>query len=268
MPPDGREQPDAAQTREAIGLLDELPEDPAAQPQRLAGVGAALGSCFSVMLVVLAIGSAGSLSGPRSGLAGEPQPDDAVLSQPRRIDEKPLMPYSDVVRLQSLERAAMLARVEMEAAESRLARVRSQIQQRALQQAQRAREQAQQVETQGSPYDWMSSEHLATRTLNRAQAQLRDDLAALGHMQELARAELERLRVAAETAEAALARAREEVMPQPAVPASASTSSGPAPDGSPNSLKRTAGVDGDLRPLIDRHHASLIEAAAAATVRD
>jgi len=262
------EQLEPARSAVEIDLLDELPEDPAPQPQRLAGVGAALGSCFSVMFVVLAIGSVGSLSGPRSGLADEPPRDETFLIQPGPANEKLTLPYADAVRLQSLDRAAMLARAEVQAAESRLALLRTQIHNRALEQAEQAREKAVQIESQGSPYDWISSEHLAARTLDRAKARLEDDLTALDHMRQAAEADLERLRDAAATAELAAAQARVEVVLLPTGPSSAETSANPFSDSAPSPFPSGNPAVGDLRPLIARHHACLLDPAEPAAARD
>ena len=261
-------------------LIDDEPLEDAVPVQRLAGVGAALGSCFSVMVVVLIIGSAGSMSGPRAGLAAEAlrdatssdrQPSELapeIAETPSRLAAGPVVPTEDREQIQSLRRAAMLARAEVQAAESRLALRRSDLERRALERAEQERARAEHIESSGSPYEWMTAGQLATRTRDRARSQLDADLDALRSLRAWAEAELSRLHEAADAAESALALATAEggrpahgATPGVAEPARAGSAvageARPAPT-----------LDADLRSLIARHHARLIEPASIATAND
>lgn len=267
----------------ATDLIDEPLEDSPVPPHRLAGVGAALGSFFSLMVVVLAIGTAGTVSGPRSGMAADPlqaanstnqsygeapqTPGGAVAGPTRRAGET-AVPIESRLRLQSLERAAMLARAEVEAAESRLALLRSDLEHRALERAERERARAAEVESSGSPYEWMTTEQIATRTRDRARSQLDADIQAMQSLSTSAEGELVRLRDAADAAESALTRARVELMsPAPRITPS-SVESTPDDSAGPPEIRPPATLDGDLRSLIVRHHACLVEAASIAATED
>lgn len=260
-------------------LIEEPPEDSDAPAPRLAGVGAALGSCFSVMIVVLVVGSAGTISRPHAGLAADmresttlPAPRPAELTSegntPIRRMADPVVSIESRLRLETMGRAAMLARAEAEAAESRLAMRCSALEHRALERAERERTRAEQVESHGSPYEWMTTEQLATRTRYRARSQLDADLSTVNSLRVSAEGELARLREAADAAESAVAMARaglaataEETAPA----ASKSTSRLAAAGGL---IQPAATVQADLRGLISRHHASLVEAISSAVAGD
>lgn len=262
--------------------IDEPRQDSAAPAQRLAGVGAAFGSCFSVMIAVLVVGSAGSISGPRAGFAAnsretttapnqqppEPTSGRSAPTDPADQAVGSVVPIEDRLRLQSLERTAMLARAEAQAAESRLAMLRSDLEHRALERAERERAKADQVESNGSPYDWITTQQLATRTRDRARTQLDTDLGTLQTLQASAEVELARLRDAADGADGALAMARAGLLAKVPRAAPAAVGSTAARVAAGEQIRPAATLQGDLRSLIARHHASLVEAISTTAAGD
>ena len=162
----------------------------------------------------------------------------------------------------------MLAKAEVQAAESRLALLRSQIERRALARAERERAKAEQVEADGSPYHWMPSEQFATRTRERARSQLDSDLDALRSLGAVEEEKMMRLRDAADAAESALALARTEALAPGRGLSPASVESSQRDSTAWTENRPAATLDGDLRGLIARHHARLIDSASPASAND
>jgi len=257
-----------ADDSESIPGDDEL-DEPTTGPTRLAGAGAALGSCFSVMIVVMALGSAASMSGPTgaraeidspSAAAGSPavEPSLADGAAPDIEADAPIiLTVEQTARLEALQREAMAAQAQVDAVQMRLSMLRTSLQQAALGQAEQSRQRAANAAVQAARYSWISADDLADGTRRRALEQLRSDQDAIRLLESQAQVELQRRRADVDAIEAEIAQWRRQF----------SEGRGEALDRSDPEATRTDGadlpaglnppIDRDLGPLIARHHARL-----------
>lgn len=246
----------AAATEESLDLDDALITAPA-QSRRLAGAGGALGSCVGLVAVVLAVGTAGSVSGPRAGIAGELDAQPTVESPEMKTESaasvQPASSADQLALTRELERAVLETQAEVQAAEARLALLGVEARTRALRRAESALQQADHLEADGSPFEGLNARSLAVRTKERARERLHADLAPLGALQQQAEADLDRLRLALETAQDRLKSAKTGDID---LPSRLGGTSRPSPQAASGSL---AGVTlEDLQALIRRHRASLL----------
>ncbi len=255
--------PAAAATEESLDLDDALITAPA-QSRRLAGAGGALGSCVGVVAAVLAVGTAGSVSEPRAGLAGELDPQPAV-GFPEMTPEsaaarvQPARSTDQLSRTRELERAVLEIQAEVQAAEARLALLRAEARTRALRRAESALQRADRLESDGSPFEGLDAQSLAVRTRERARERLSAELAPLDALQEQAETDLDQLRQALESAQDRLKSAQigEIDLPSP-------TGEPSSPSSKPEPGSRLGVALEDLQSLIGRHRASLLAAPHAA----
>lgn len=251
-----------------MASLESDPEDVdvPTSPGRLAGVGAALGGCFSLMLIAVVGGTAGALTGPRESAATADRPaeaaapDTALKAAARLLDARSTSVRSvsatTLNLLREAERTVMLADADVAAAETKLMLLRYSARQAALQQASRRQSTADQVAAGESPHSWISREEYATRTRQLALSQLHDDLKLIRSRVAKAEEEVDRLRIIAQGARRTL----ETLMAE--VEAFGSTATALQPGSVAPDLEASAGdvtpASGDLLETIDRHRRSLI----------
>lgn len=201
---------------------EEVDEVAAAAPVRLAGAGAALGACFSVMIVVVALGSAAMVSEPRTGRAEVPAPAQAApmpegfhavrngfVDVPLDSTDASLVRFTLTIEqrleLEGLERRVCEARAGVDEARTRLTLKVASRRRQAVAEADSARRRAEQAQVHTAQLTWMTPDDFATVTRTRALGQLRSEAQAAAALEAEARAELARRQQQAGAAEEALA---------------------------------------------------------------
>ncbi len=246
-----------------------------ADPIRLAGASAALGSCFGVMIAALVLGSAAAVSGPRALQAQEAPPARSTDSTaiPGVIEasaplsamaaESAAMPPEDAAALAALERDVFAARARVESARARLSLSRSAMHSDLVSRADASRRRAAAEAEHAAANPSLVAAALERGSQRRALEQLARDRAAIEALEKQAAEDLARLEAEVERAQAALARWREGRSPDALAdketpdPLAGDLSAARSPAGRP-------GAEGaiDLFPLIARHRARLMSAAA------
>lgn len=246
-----------------------------ADPIRLAGASAALGSCFGVMIAALVLGSAAAVSGPRELQAQEAPPAgwtdstaipgviEASAPLSAMAAESAAMPSEEAAALAALEREVLTARARVESARARLSLSRSAMHRDLVSRAEASRRRAVAEAEHAAASPSLVAAALEQGSQRRALEQLARDRAAIEALEKQAAEDLARLEAEVERAEAALAqwregRSRDTLASKDAPdPLAGDLSAARAPVGRP-------GVKGaiDLFPLIARHRARLMSAAA------
>lgn len=246
-----------------------------ADPIRLAGASAALGSCFGVMIASLVLGSAAAVSGPRELRAQEAPPArwtdstaipgviEASAPLSEMAAESAAMPPEDAAALAALEREVLAARARVESARARLSLSRSAMHSDLVRRAEASRRRAEAEAEHAAASPSLVTAALAQGSQHRALEQLARDRAAIEALEEQAAEDLARLEAQVERAQAALTRwregrSRDALADREAPdPLNGDLSAARSPAGRP-------GAEGaiDFFPLIARHRARLMSAAA------
>lgn len=198
--------------------------DPAGRaPVRLAGAGAALGGCFSVMVVVVALGSAAAVSEPRevradihARAAAAPTAEDPIVGRdgaghgPAQSagadDPRTLLTIEQRLELEAIERRVWEARASLDDARMRLTLSIASRRRQAVFDADSARQRAEQAHVHAAQMPWIAPDDFAAATRRRALDRIRSEADTAAAFEAEARAELGRRRRQVVMAEDALTR--------------------------------------------------------------